>query len=81
MNISEANDVATLLRLLNGDLEHHQPDKVAEAADRLAVRVHKALYAGPQIEKELVAASACLLAGGHSRCACSGCASADKGGT
>lgn len=60
MNISEANDVNTLLRWLTGDLPHvdesnllddadlvlQQDDDARKAAMRLADRAYKALHAG-----------------------------------
>lgn len=60
MNISEANDVNTVLRWLTGDLPHvdernlldeadlvlQQDDDARRAAQRLADRAHKTLHAG-----------------------------------
>lgn len=65
MNISEANDVNTLLRWLTGDLPHiderneydeadlvlMQDDDARRAAARLADRAHKALHCGLTAEK------------------------------
>lgn len=48
MNISEANDTNAVLRyLVRGEGE---PDRVCEAAARLAGRAHKALHAGMRPE-------------------------------
>lgn len=58
MNISEAQDVATLLRVVQADQgdarSRLDPETVVNAATRLAERVHKALMAGPQVSPNLV---------------------------
>lgn len=50
MNISEANDVAVLLRAVSMQLADLDPDQVADAAVRLQGRVHKALMASPSVD-------------------------------
>lgn len=60
MNISEANDVATLLKLL-GTAEPVSTSLVVDAAVRLQERVHKALSAGPRVDPGVVRDTADLL--------------------
>jgi hypothetical protein len=51
MNISEANDVATLIRAVHGELSGTPEGRlrVVEAAVRLDERVHKALMVRPGV--------------------------------
>lgn len=60
MTITEANDVAVLLRLL-GTAEPVETDRVVEAAVQLEERVHKALQAGPRVDPGVVRDTADLL--------------------
>ncbi|TAJ21813.1 MAG: hypothetical protein EPO65_00500 [Dehalococcoidia bacterium] len=53
MTITEANDVAILLRLL-GTAEPVDVDRVVAAASALEVRVYKALAAGPRVDPDVV---------------------------
>lgn len=62
MTITEAQDVSILIRALQGG-DDLSTKRVIEACTNLKERVHKALYASPDVNDQLVAANIELLAG------------------